>query len=83
MENSWKKVFNITASDHYLMSKGSGTIVQTDFSDEEDVMHMVDWCKDNVTSTWSYAKLPEYNYMITFRFFDYNTAFQFKDEFSL
>ena len=83
MENSWKKVFNITATDHYLMSKGKGTIVETTFKNELEVEDMVSWCRDNVKTTWSYAKLKEYNYLITFRFFDYTQAQLFKGTFGL
>ena len=83
MEDSWKKVFNAVASEHYLMSKGKGTIIETSFSNESDVDHMVAWCKENVKTTWSYAKLKEYNYVITFRFFDENAADLFKQQFSI
>lgn len=81
MEDSWKKVFNAVASEHYLMSKGKGTIIETSFSNENDVEHMVTWCKENVKTTWSYAKLKEYNYIITFRFFDHKIAELFKQQF--
>lgn len=83
MDDSWKKVFNITATEHYLMSKGKGTIIKTTFTNESEVAHMVAWCKDNVKTTWSYAKLQEYNYLITFRFFDVTQAELFKGTFNL
>lgn len=83
METNWKKVFNATATDHYLMSKGKGTIIETTFKTELEIEQMVAWCKDNVTSTWSYAKLKEYNYLITFRFFDSKVAELFKKQFSI
>lgn len=83
MTDSWKKVFNITATDHYLMSKGKGTIVETTFKTEVDVEDMVAWCKENVKTTWSYAKLEEYNYLITFRFFDSKAGELFKQQFSI
>ena len=83
METNWKKVFNATASDHYLMSKGKGTIIETLFENESDVEQMVVWCKENVKTTWSYAKLKEYNSLITFRFFDSKTAELFKKQFSM
>ena len=83
MEDSWKKVFNAVASEHYLMSKGKGTIIETGFSNESDVDHMVAWCKENVKTTWSYAKLKEYNYIITFRFFNDKSAQSFKYTFNI
>ncbi len=78
----FKQVYN--AQEEFLQNRKGFTILKTKYynSSDKPVIEMIEWCKKNISGSFSIARNDSTDWLITIRIWDNNMLAQFKTKFS-
>lgn len=80
MTDSWKEINNL--DEKYILNNKNYQIIKSILKDKnKDFDKIYKWCRKNIKNCWSVAQLKEYDYHITWRFWNTDDALEFQKKF--